>query len=149
MFIIINIISDFFSSLYHSAVTAYITTISTDSMFLNEWKVTFCLPSHYSCIIHGVFYHSYLRLNSPKDVEGRHEVISQKYLGPLVSETLEIYLRNSKLFRFISWCLHPEMFVLYCLIVYTRTTKTFCFTFFFLRFHYLYLTLNESKKMYN
>ena len=39
--------------------------------------------------LHGVVYHSYLGLNSPKNVEGRHKGVSQKDLGPLVSETLE------------------------------------------------------------
>ena len=43
---------------------------------------------------HGVVYHSYLRLNSGRTVEGCHEVVSQKDLGPLVSETLEFYLRK-------------------------------------------------------
>ena len=43
--------------------------------------------------LHGVVYHSYLRLNSPKDVEGRHKVVSQKdlHVEPMVSETLEFY----------------------------------------------------------
>ncbi|XP_071806985.1 DNA-directed RNA polymerase I subunit RPA12-like [Asterias amurensis] len=39
------------------------------------------------CIIHGVVYHLYLRLNSPKDVEGRYEVVGQKDLGPLIDRT--------------------------------------------------------------
>ena len=42
--------------------------------------------------LHGVVYHSYLRLNSHKNVEGRQEVVDQKDLGPLVSGTLEFYL---------------------------------------------------------
>jgi hypothetical protein len=32
--------------------------------------------------LHGVVYHSYLRPNSRKNVEGRHEVVSQDDLGP-------------------------------------------------------------------
>ena len=44
--------------------------------------------------LHGVFYHSYLRLNSRKNVEGQHEVVGQKDLGPMVSETQEFYLRK-------------------------------------------------------
>ena len=43
---------------------------------------------------HGVVYHSYLRLNSRKTVEGRHKVVDKKDQGPLVSETLEFYLRK-------------------------------------------------------
>ena len=50
---------------------------------------SFSLQLHY---IHGVVYHSYLRLNSHKNVEGRQEVVDQKDLGPLVSETLEFIL---------------------------------------------------------
>ncbi|XP_033637907.1 DNA-directed RNA polymerase I subunit RPA12-like, partial [Asterias rubens] len=34
--------------------------------------------------LHGVVYHSYLRLNSHKNVEGRQEVVDQKDLGPLI-----------------------------------------------------------------
>ena len=75
-----------FCSLYHSvsAVTAYISLsfdisiilAQTAYFWMNEKSLFFCLLI--TAALHGVVYHSYLGLNSRKNVEGRHEVVSQK-----------------------------------------------------------------------